>query len=48
MSFAKLAEADRLLEELASWSEDEIRGLPLFYREEAWKYRKLLKQGDPE
>jgi hypothetical protein len=37
----ELAEAEKLLAELCSWSEEEIQELPRFYREKA---RELQKQ----
>jgi len=37
----ELAEAEKLLNELKSWSEDEIQDLPRFYREKA---RELQEQ----
>ena len=40
-----LSEAEQLLEELNSWSEDEIRELPKFYEEKAREYRRLTQQG---
>ncbi len=46
MTLHKVAEAERLLEKLETWSEDEIQALPRFYRERAQRYRKLRKQGD--
>lgn len=39
-------EAEELLEEVQSWSEDEVEELPRFYRERARTYRRLLKSGD--
>lgn len=38
-------EAEELLEEVASWSEEEVETLPRFYREKARKYRNLVKDG---
>jgi hypothetical protein len=34
-------EAEQLLEELESWSEEEIKELPRFYSEKAREYRQL-------
>ncbi|WP_254762246.1 hypothetical protein [Natrinema marinum] len=48
MSMNELAEAEELLEEISSWSEDEVKSLPRFYREAAEQYRELLNQGDTE
>jgi DICT domain-containing protein len=48
MTASKLAEAEKLLEEVASWSETEVESLPRFYREAAERYRKLANQGDTE
>jgi hypothetical protein len=42
----ELLEAEELLEEVASWSEDEIEQLPLLYREKARKYRRLVNSGE--
>jgi len=42
----ELFEAEELLEEVASWSEEEIEALPRFYREKAWEYRRLANQGE--
>jgi hypothetical protein len=39
-------EAEELLEEVCSWSEEEIEGLPTFYREKAREYRRLAKGGE--
>lgn len=40
-------EAEELLEEVQSWSEEEIEALPRFYREAAERYRRLAKDGEP-
>lgn len=40
-----LYEAEELLEEVASWSEEEIEALPKFYREKAREYRRQAKPG---
>lgn len=34
-------EAERLLEKVLSWSDEEIEQLPKFYREKARQYRQL-------
>ena len=39
-------EAEELLEELESWSDDEIEELPKLYQKKARMYRDLLKDGD--
>jgi len=41
----RIFEAEELLEEVASWSEEEVKALPHFYREKARKYRSLVKDG---
>jgi len=38
---AEVYEAEELLEEVCSWSEEEIEALPAFYREAARRYRRL-------
>lgn len=40
-----LEEAAALLREVSSWSEEEIRELPRFYREKAREYRQLTQPG---
>jgi len=46
MSFlADLKEAEELLQEIRSWSEEEIEDLPKFYRRKAREYRQLMNQG---
>ena len=35
-----LFEAEELLEEVRSWSDDEVEALPRFYREKAEEYRR--------
>jgi hypothetical protein len=42
----RLAEAEKLLEEVESWSEEEIQGLPKLYRERAREYQGLLTRGE--
>lgn len=42
----RLLEAEELLGEVASWSEEEVERLPKFYREKAREYRRLAKAGD--
>jgi hypothetical protein len=39
VSSEKLAEAENLLEEVDSWSKEEIEELPRLYREKAREYR---------
>jgi len=48
LTLDEVAEAERLLRKVASWSEDEIESLPRFYRETALQYRKLVNGGDTE
>lgn len=40
--FEQISEAEDLLEEIDSWSEEEIEELPRFYREKAREYQGLL------
>ena len=42
----KLSEAENLLEEVDSWSEEEIEELPKLYREKAREFRGLTNSGD--
>ena len=42
----KMAEAEDLLEEVSSWSEEEVRELSKLYREKAREYRRLKNSGD--
>jgi len=44
--WTEISEAEDLLEEVSSWSEEEIEELPLFYREKAREYQGLLQQGE--
>ena len=39
-------EAEELLAEIASWSDDEVEELPKFYREKAREYRRLTNSGE--
>ena len=41
-----LYEAEELLAEVASWSEEEIASLPALYQEQAERYRRLANAGD--
>jgi hypothetical protein len=41
-----LYEAEELLEEVESWSEEEVKQLPQFYREKAKEYRQLANSGE--
>jgi hypothetical protein len=41
-----LHEAEELLEEVSSWSEEQIEALPQWYREAARRYRRLAKDGE--
>jgi len=43
---SEVFEAEELLEELESWSEEDIEELPRLYREKAREYRRLTQQGD--
>jgi hypothetical protein len=45
-TWEEVSEAEDLLEEVDSWSEQEIEELPLFYREKAREYQGLLQQGE--
>lgn len=40
-----LYEAEELLAEVASWSDEEIDALPVLYREKAQRYRRLANAG---
>lgn len=42
----ELFEAEELLEEVTSWSDEEIETLPLLYREKAREFRRLEKHGE--
>lgn len=42
----EIHEAENLLNEIKSWSEEEIEELPRFYQEKAKEYRQLLNQGE--
>ena len=41
-----LHEAEQLLQELHSWTDEEIEELPKFYREKAREYRRLTNIGE--
>lgn len=41
-----LLEAEELLEEVGSWSKEEVESLPLLYQEKAREYRRLVNGGD--
>lgn len=41
-----LYEAEELLEQVLTWSEEEIENLPKLYREKAEQYRRLAKRGE--
>jgi hypothetical protein len=45
-SSRKILEAERLLEELDSWTEDEVEELPMLYRRKAREYRSDMQQGE--
>jgi len=40
-----LNEAEELLQEVESWSEEEVEALPRFYKRKAREYRGLLNTG---
>ena len=44
--FEDVVEAERLLEEVRSWSEEEVQELPRFYRDRAREFRQLMQQGE--
>jgi len=44
--FAGLQEAERLLNQIGSWTEEEIQELPELYRKKAREYQDLLKTGE--
>ena len=44
--FSRLAEAEELLEQVASWSEKEVEQLPKLYQRRAREYRGLLQNGE--
>lgn len=44
----EMYEAEELLAEIGSWSDEEIAALPRFYREKAQKYRRLANGGERE
>lgn len=39
-------EAEKLLAEIHSWTEEEVERLPKFYREKAREYRRLTNKGE--
>jgi len=41
----ELAEAENLLADVCSWTEDEVDALPRFYREKARAYRRQANAG---
>jgi hypothetical protein len=43
---ARIAEAEELLDEVESWSEEELDELPKLYRDRAKEYRRLLQDGE--
>ncbi|MDZ5813194.1 hypothetical protein U4E84_17840 [Halorubrum sp. AD140] len=43
---SEVFEAEELLEEISSWSNEEIEELPRLYREKAREYRRLVQQGE--
>lgn len=42
----QLHEAEQLLQKVASWTEEEIEELPLFYKRKANEYRRLTQPGE--
>jgi hypothetical protein len=42
----ELYELEELLEEIQSWSDEEVDQLPKFYREKAERYRELANEGE--
>lgn len=42
----ELHEAEQLLQEIGSWSEEDIEELPLFYRRKAREFQGLLQPGE--
>ena len=43
---SEVFEAEELLEELGSWSDEEIEELPRLYREKAREYQGLVQRGE--
>lgn len=43
---SEVFEAEELLEEVQSWSEEEIEELPKLYREKAREFRGLMNSGE--
>jgi hypothetical protein len=43
---ARIMEAEELLEEVESWSEEEIEKLPDLYRRKAREFRGLVQSGE--
>lgn len=48
VSTQDLSEVDQLLQEVLSWSDEEVEDLPLFYRQKAKQYRELVNSGASE
>lgn len=46
VTYSEILEAEELLEELESWSEEEVGVLPKLYREKAREFRGLTNSGD--
>lgn len=44
--FEKISEAEALLDEVRSWSDEEVESLPRFYRQKAEELRRLSNPGD--
>jgi len=45
-SASELQRAEELLEQVRSWSEEEIEELPFFYKRKAREYRQLPQNGE--
>jgi len=43
---SEVFEAEKLLEEVESWSDEEIEELPKFYREKAREFKSLSNSGE--
>jgi len=42
----EIAEAEELLQEVESWSDEEVEELPKFYQDKAREFRGLTNSGD--
>lgn len=43
MDIGEIAEAEQLLEEIGSWSQEEIEKLPELYQKKAREYQRLVQ-----